>query len=216
MAEKEQRCAPREMLREDLPAVVELHRHCFPDYFLTGLGPGVLYQFYAAAVEDPRTIAAVLVEESKGDIVGLVVGTLNAAFHTNLMRSNLDRFALGLVRGLFLSRTVRQGLKDRLNFFSRLFRPKMDDTLERAGVPPTDMPEARLLDVATHEDWRGGRNAERLVDFFTDRMFTVGSGRVGATVRPGNIGSLILYKRLGWNTLRTAPDRIDVWLDRPA
>lgn len=204
------------MLVEDLPGVVELHRHCFPDYFLTGLGPGALYCFYAAAVEDPRTVAAVLVEQSRGDIVGLVVGTLNPAFHTRLLRRNFDRFAIGLLRGLFTSTTVRQGVKSRLNFFARLFKPKMDDTLERAGVPATDLPEARLLDVATHANWRGGRNAEILVDFFVDRMLHVGAGRVGATVRPDNIGSLILYKRLGWNTMRTGPERIDVWLDRPA
>ncbi len=204
------------MSGEDLPAVVELHRNCFPDYFLTGLGNNVLYHFYAAAVEDPRTVAAVLVDEQRGDVVGLVVGTLNPAFHTRLMRRNLDRFALGLIRGLFLSKTVRRGVRDRLNFVARILKPKMDDTLERSGVPTTDLPEARLLDVATHEAWRGGRNAERLVDFFLDRMFMIGAGRVGATVRPDNIGSLILYKRLGWNTLRTAPDRIDVWLDRPA
>ena len=175
------RCAPREMLVVDLPGVVELHRHCFPDYFLTGLGPGALYCFYAAAVKDPRTVAAVLVEQSRGDIVGLVVGTLNPAFHTRLLRRNFDRFAIGLLRGLFTSKT-----------------------------------EARLLDVATHANWRGGRNAEILVDFFVDRMLHVGAGRVGATVRPDNIGSLILYKRLGWNTMRTGPERIDVWLDRPA
>jgi ribosomal protein S18 acetylase RimI-like enzyme len=202
----------REMAAEDLAGVVSLHRLCFADYFLTGLGPGVLELFYRAAVEDPRSVAAVLEAPGK-DIVGLCVGTLNPAFHGRLMRENLSAFALGIVRGLFTSSVVRRGIRQRVGFISKIFRPSMDDTLDRAGVPPAELPQARLLDVAVHPDWRGA-NAERLVEYFTARMFNVGAGRVGAAVMADNMASLILYKRLGWEFQRSSPSRVDVWVDR--
>ncbi|MFP6626599.1 MAG: GNAT family N-acetyltransferase [Deltaproteobacteria bacterium] len=205
---------PREMLGEDLTAIVDLHRLCFPDYFLTGLGRRVLALFYAEAVADPRTVPAVLVDRDAGRVVGFVVGTLNPAFHTHLMRRHFPDFAWGVLRGVFTNQTVRQGVLKRMSYFARIIRPRLDDTLERSGVPPCDLPKARLLDVAVHPKWQGQGNAERLIEYFSNRMFAVGAGRIGATVMPSNLASLILYKRLGWNSKKTSPTRVDVWVDR--
>lgn len=45
-------------------------------------------------------------------------------------------------------------------------------------------------------------------------VFRAGAGRLGGSVKLHNLGSLILYKRLGWNVEKTGPDRVDVWVDR--
>ena len=207
---------PRDMVLQDLDGVVALHKACFPDYFLTGLGPGILRRFYGLAIEDPSSFAAVLQVVETKQLVGLAVGTLNPGFHTQLMRQNLLRFGAAIVRGFFTSRAVRQGLWERLGFVRRLFRAQADRGLADAGVPPAAGPEARFLDVAVHPKWRGGRNAERLVEFFASRVLGAGAARLGGSVFPENLASLIMYKRLGWNVKKTGPRRVDVWIDREA
>ncbi len=210
------RCMPRDLRNSDLDRVVKLHGVCFADYFLTGLGPNVMYRFYQSAVVDPLTVSAVMEDPEDGAIVGVAIGTLNPAFHTRLFRAHLPQFVWGLVRGLFTSTVVRQGITDRGTFFAKIFRARADDTLERSGVEKPERPEARFLDVAVHPDVRGGRTAERLVEYFAGRVFDRGAGRLGGSVKPANLGSLIMYKRLGWNVQKTGPDRVDVWTDRPS
>ena len=203
---------PRDMTTADVPGVVDVHRACFPDYFMTGLGRGILTRFYRSAVESPACMAAVL--EFDGRIVGLAVGTLDPAFHTQLMRRHFIPFVAAILRGLFVSPAVRAGLWQRMSFVKRLFRPHRDPGPTGDGVPPAPGPEARFLDVAVHPDMRGGGNAERLVNYFADRLFEMGATRIGGSVFPENLASLILYKRIGWNVKRTGPRRVDVWIDR--
>lgn len=215
MSETPVAATPRDMTAADLDRVVELHKACFPEYFLTGLGDRVVRRFYAEAVADPRSFAAVLEEDESRRLIGLAVGTLDPRFHTRLMRRHLAAFVLGTLRGLLLSAPVRRGLSERLVFIRRLFHAKPDTGLVDAGVPAARGPEARFLDVATHPERRGGRYGEYLVRYFTKRVFQSEAGRLGGSVRPENLASLILYKRLGWNVMKTAPNRVDVWCDRP-
>ena len=205
----------RDMTLADLPAIVELHKVCFSGYFLTGLGDGVLRRLYQQAIDDAESVACVLEVTSKTTLVGLAVGTLNSGFHSQLMRRNLSLFVYGVLRGMITRPEVRTGLADRLGFVNRLFRSQADRGLADAGIPPpTAGPEARFLDVAVHPSWRGGGHAERLVNFFAARVFAAGAGRLGGSVRPENLASLILYKRLNWNVQKTTPRRVDVWIDR--
>lgn len=206
---------PRDMTLADLPAIVELHKVCFSGYFLTGLGDGVVRRFYQHAIDDPKSFACVLEVTSTTTLVGLAVGTLDPAFHSQLMRRNLSPFVYSVLRGIITRPEVRKGVAHRLGFVKRLFRAHADRGLADAGIPPPAAgPEARFLDVAVHPNWRGGGHAERLVDFFAARIFAAGAGRLGGSVRPENLASLILYKRLNWNVEKTTPRRVDVWIDR--
>ena len=207
------RTQPRLMTGADLPGVVELHKVCFEGYFLTALGDAAIGALYSRAVDDPKSVACVL-QDDDGHIQGLAVGTLNPAFHTGLLRRSFAAFAGGVVRGLFTEATVRKGIGERLGFVSKIFVARADDTLKKSGITPSELPEARFLDVAVHPDCRGGRHAERLVEFFASEVFRAGAGRLGGSVNPRNLASLILYKRLGWNVQKTGPDRVDVWVDR--
>lgn len=214
MSEVAVAATPRDMRADEIDRVVELHRACFGDYFLTALGDGVLHGLYAQAVADPRSFATVLEEDQSGRLIGLAVGTLDPGFHTRLLRRKLPAFAWGIARGLATSPTIRRGLRERLGFAKKLFRAQADRGLADAGIPAAPGPEARFLDVAVHPERRGGRYAENLVTYFAQRVFQSEAARLGGSVRPENLASLILYKRLGWNVKKTAPRRVDVWIDR--
>ena len=148
-----------------------------------------------------------------GSIIGLATSTLDPGFHTKLMRSHLFRFLKAVLQGVFTSDAVRQGIWRRFGFVKRLFRAKADSGLADAGIPPAKGIEARFLGVAVHPEYRGDRNAERLVEYFANRVFKAGAVRLGGSVFPENLASLILYKRLGWNVMKTGPNRVDVWVD---
>lgn len=205
---------PRDMTAADLDRVVELHKACFDGYFLTALGDGVLRQFYRQAVDDPRSCATVLEETESGRLIGLAVGSLDPAFHTKLMRRQFPRFAWAIASGAVVNPAVRRGLWERLGFAKRLFVSRGDTGLADAGIPPADGPEARCLDVALHPERRGGGYAEKLLAYLTQRIFETGAARFGGSLRPQNLPSMILHKRLGWNVKRTGPNRVDVWIDR--
>ena len=208
---------PRDLAAGDIDKVVALHKDCFKEFFLTALGDRAIRCFYEAALADDGSVAVVLEETDPGAIVGVAVGTLNPAFHTNLFRRDWSVYVLGLLGGLVRSDIVRGGILERAPLMRRILEVNADDSLARAGVPEPEFgPEARFLDVAVHPDVRGGRNAERLVEYFTERVFAKGAGRIGGSVKPNNLGSLILYKRLGWNVKKTSPQRFDVWFDRSA
>jgi ribosomal protein S18 acetylase RimI-like enzyme len=205
----------RDMTAADVPHVIALHKVCFDGYFLTALGDDVLSQFYMQAVKDAKSFAVVLAEEASGELVGLAVATLDPGFHTTLLRRHFVLFSAALIKGIFGSGVVRRGLRSRLRFIERLIHTKADSGLADAGVPPPSSgPEARFLDVAVDPDRRGGGYAELLVNYLTRRVFDAEAGRLGGSVRPDNVASLILYKRLGWNVRRTASHRVDVWIER--
>lgn len=204
---------PRKMTKGDLTQAVDLHTVCIPDHFSTGLGKHILHYLYAQAVDDPKSMATVLEVPSRGRIAGIAVGTLDPKFEMRLMCYHPFGFLWGTLRGLFISPAVRQGIWMRLHLIKKMFRRRVDHAMEKTDIAPSKGPEARFLYVAVYPEYRGGRNSERLVDYFAKCIFQIGAARLRGVVYPKNLATLILYKRLGWNVKKTGPSRVDVWLD---
>lgn len=204
---------PRKMIKDDLKQAVKLHRECIPDHFSTGMGMQVLRFLYAQAVDDPKSIAAVLEMPGARNVIGIAVGTIDSNFEIKLMCRHPFSFLWGVLRGLFISPAIRQGIRRRLAIFNKAFLKKIDDETNKPDAFRSNVLEARFLYVAVYQDYRGGRNAERLVQYFTQCIFQIGATRLRGVVYPENLASLILYKRLGWNVKKTIPSRVDVWID---
>lgn len=64
----------RNMSKTDLNEVVQLHIKTFPDFFLTSLGNGFLYELYRDFLHDDFSICKIA--EKNGRIKGFVVGSL--------------------------------------------------------------------------------------------------------------------------------------------
>jgi colanic acid biosynthesis glycosyl transferase WcaI len=63
------------MHRDDLNEVVRLHIRSFPEFFLTSLGDGFLFELYSDFMKESSSICKVI--EYEGQINGFTVGSLN-------------------------------------------------------------------------------------------------------------------------------------------
>lgn len=63
------------MLKSDLNEVVQLHIRSFPDFFLTSLGKGFLFELYRDFLTDESAICKVI--EYNGHIKGFAAGNMN-------------------------------------------------------------------------------------------------------------------------------------------
>ncbi|MDY6836568.1 MAG: hypothetical protein SWH78_01220 [Thermodesulfobacteriota bacterium] len=206
------------MTRDDLKDVVDLHVLCFPHYFLTGLGDGVLRHYYTYAMDDPQSLVIVLEIPESGRVVGLAVGTFDPEFQAKLFLSHLFGFLWGVLRGVFMSHTVREGIVQRLWDMKwavrSLFRATINHvTADPQTASPLITDYACLLVNAVHPEWRGWQSSERFLKYFTNCVLEMGATGIWGTVYPENLAALILYKRLSWNIEKQGPKRVMVWLD---
>ncbi len=204
------------MTLDDLDGVAELHRQCFATSasFLSGLGHDIVKRSYAQAVEEEETIAVVLEKPETGRIVGLAIGTITLGFTRRFVQRHLFRFSLSLLKGLLADAEVRKEAWGKVRDTRRLTN-RAENALANAGVAAPKGPEAFFLVIGVHAEWRGGGNAERLVEYLTARMWEKGMARVRGSVSASNLASLILYKDLGWSMKRVSDEQVFVWTDRP-
>lgn len=214
MTEKGDSPQAREMTPSDLDGVAELHRQCFSTSasLLSALGHDIVKRSYAQAIEESETIAVVLEEPGTGRIVGFAVGTITLGFTRRFVRRRFFRFSLSLLKGLLVDEHARNAVWAKVRNMRTLLKGHKN-LLENTGIPAPRGPEAFFMDIGVHEQWRGGGNAERLVEYLTARIREMGVARVRASVSPSNLASLILFKGLGWNMKKVADEQVFVWTD---
>jgi len=204
---------PRLLRAEDLQQVVQVHRICFPQDLYTSLGLAFHRGFYAALLSARQTRTAVLEDSATGMVVGFATGSFNPSLYRDMLKRNLHLAAWGALVGLFTSPVVRGGLKKALRRLGRIVRTEGVIGMDQAGIPPADGPVARLLYIGMLPEYRGGGNAQRLLQYCAEQLFALGAVRVAGIVPGDNLPSLILYKKAGWNVQKTG-GRYYVWADR--
>lgn len=207
----------RNMTLDDLDSIAELHRNCFPGSIsiFSPLNDSILKYYYAQAVEEAESFAAVLEDPRSGSIVGLAIASIKPGFHRRFLRRHFFLFCRSILSAFLVNPVARKAVWERLKYIKRLLRGKFDTELVDLGAPPKKGPEAYFLNVGIHSQWRGGGNAERLVKYFATQMRKKGVTRIRGSVPLDNLPSLILYKCLGWNTKKISADEVCVWVDFP-
>jgi ribosomal protein S18 acetylase RimI-like enzyme len=205
------------MTLDDLNDIIQVHRNCFPGptSIFTPLDDNILKCYYAQAVQESESYAAVLQKPDSAHIVGLAIGTARPGFQRRFLRRHFLRFVWSILQAICVNPVARKAVWERFKFLKRVLLARRKTELADLGVPALPGPEAFLLLVGVHEQWRGGGNAERLVEYITARMFEDGVVRIRGAVGPENLPSLILHKRLGWNVKKVFADEVSVWIDRP-
>ncbi len=206
---------PRDMTLEDLDAIAVLHRSCFPGTIsiFTTLDDDLLKRYYALVIEEPESFATVLEDPISGDLVGLAIGTMKPGLQRRFVQHHFLRFFGGIFRAILVNPLVRKAVRERFKYIKRFLRGKRKSELADLGPVP-DGPEAFFTLVGMHTRWRGGGNAERLVEYFTTQVFNAGVVRIRGAVGPDNLASLIMHKRLGWHAQKISDDEIAVWIDQ--
>ncbi|HEX3581338.1 MAG TPA: GNAT family N-acetyltransferase [Thermoanaerobaculia bacterium] len=123
----------RPMRRDDLEAVVAIHRAAFPNFFLTFLGPRFLRVFYGAVMRDGIALVAIV----NGRVAGFVAGMLDSkSFYRRLWRKRFIQVAFALTPVLLrhpstLKKVARRGV-------ARAFQPTPGAELMSLAVHPRE------------------------------------------------------------------------------
>lgn len=206
----------RLMTDRDLGGVAAYHHACFPESLFTRLGTGATRCYYAQAIHDPSAVAVVLVETGSGRVAGAAIGTTEPGFRKRMMKRYPCTFARALVWGVLTNSEVRRGLRKRSDSGS-MHGESGEDVLAQFGIASPKGPEAFFMLVGVHPECRGGGNAEKLVRRFAGEVFErLGAGRIRGSVRADNLASLIMHKRLGWESVQISEHDFAVWIDREA
>lgn len=204
----------RAMRLGDLPAIAEIHRVCFPMSIsiYSVLPSEVVQRFFKQFVLEPYSIAAVCEEKDTGRICGYATGTMKTGITGRFLRANRYLFAVEVLKKLFTHRTVARVLWANL---SERQKDHVDYAKIEGGLPKGPVGNYRA--IAVHPDFRGRKISEKLVVYVTDWLYAQGAVRVrGNGIRPDNIPSIKLFKKLGWHVQQVSEAWSLHWIDSPS
>ena len=190
----------RPAIKEDMPAVSNVHMICFSDYFLTKLGQSLLVQYYRIFLEDHQLF---YVAEADGKIVGFCMGYYAGS------RSR-ERF-IQLCKFPLMGRCIRLMIRfdrDTIKRVSELAKEKLlpQKTTRRGETPQTTFCQADLLSIGVLPEFRGTSVAEDLVAAFEKCMKKNGVSRYGLSVKEENGRARAFYEKQGFQTFSRSGD----------
>ena len=175
-------CLP---LRGDhVPAVVSLHMHAFPDFFLTKLGPRFLGEFYSSFADDAEGVA-IVAEDSSRRIQGVIAGPLRPdGFFRRLLVRRWWAFALAALRTAVCDPAVL---------------PRLARALTYRGNPPAGPRRALLSSIAVSPESQGAGVGRQLVQRWLREVRARGAaGCYLTTDADENERTNRFYLELGW------------------
>jgi ribosomal protein S18 acetylase RimI-like enzyme len=194
------------MTRALADEVAELHALCFREFFLTGLGRGILSLYYSHYDDRPDSITFVARSPS-GRVIGFVAGSRNyEEFLHTFYRANFLPLALAIVRALFSNAEIRGKFRQRTTHIKTAVRSLFRNRHAARQVQTADglsaSERAGLASVAVHPDFRGSGVAVELFRLFEERARRLGVRRVELSVLASNARAIAFYKKVGWQVTR--------------
>lgn len=174
----------------DLRFVVEVHQEAFPAFFMTILGPRLLYIYYSHVLEHSDSIF--LVAEDGQKLVGFVTGTLNPQAFYATMRT----------RRLAFFRAVALNLIRRPSALPRLLNAYA--LAGQVGASPITG-EAELSSIGVLSASKGRKVGWRLAEAFITTTRLHGLNIRLTTDANGNDQVNHFYRKLGFQLRRTFP-----------
>lgn len=177
--------AIRAMLPGDIEQVVSLHVAVLPEGFLPRLGPAVLVQTYAAALDAPETVA--LVAQSGGEIAGFLLATADtrALFRRALVRRG-GRLLLAVVRALVRQPTALWCVLETLRYPAR----------RRAGASGGH--DAELISLGVSQRYRSAGYGAALIRALDAEFLSRGIKSYMVSAYADNEHGNAFYGRLGF------------------
>ena len=206
----------RTMRIEDIDAVVDIHRRCFPKTvsLFSALHPRLAWHLYAQYVEEPYSIGLVLEDTENGTIAGYTSGTLRPGFERRFLWSHLWLVVWSVLCGLTTNPAVWK-----MFFRALLLRDPFGDYRKHPERYEPDSPIGPMgyfMPIAMNPDYRGGGNAVRLASALVDYFFELGVSRIrGNKIAIDNMASRKLFiEKLGWQSRTIENHCVIVWKDR--
>jgi GNAT superfamily N-acetyltransferase len=197
----------RTMGAEDLPFVVDEHRHHFPDGFFARLGPKFLREYYRAFLTEPGARATIA--EVEGEPAGYLVGVTDPAAHRDHV---LRRYGRTLVRRALASMLAHPSLawrfvRTRLGLYARkLLRRRRPAPAGPSGG--SSHATAVLTAVAVAPEAQSQGIGSALIDRFEAQVAEAGCDRLALVTAAGDDGAGPYYEHRGWEARgeRQTPD----------
>jgi len=178
----------RQMERENISRVVEIHLASFPGFFLTFLGARFLSLYYAGICAAPEGIAYVYVDGA-GSPAGFVAGTSDPrGFYSRLLRRDWIRFSLA-------------------SFAAMVRKPSVVPRIARGFFHPSRNPAGKdvagLYSIGVLPSLQGTGAGRKLVAVFLEEARSRGCRRVFLTTdRDRNEAVNAFYQKLGFRVER--------------
>jgi len=204
----------RPMRLNDLGDVAAIHKACFSGSvsLFSTLDAKFIKYFYRQAIEEPDSYAEVLADPVDDRAVGFVIGTMKPGFRTRVLKRNILKFMWYLIKGLLSNRETWKHVWIRIKNIKKLLADR--PSTEQLDIPSAKGPEAMFMPIALLKEARGDGNAVRLTRHFTETLFQAGAYRVSSGIATGNIASIKLFKKVGWNSKKFSEHRYSIWIDK--
>ena len=173
----------KEVLKEDISQVVEVHKNSFQGFFLTELGDHFLALYYDCVRHDERGILLGYYDE--GELFGFCAATtLSKGFNKHLIKKNLFEFSLIGVRLLLT----------RIPSLIRLFKnfSKTNSTFDDTGE------YAELLSIGVSDKKQGQGIGKKLLNALENEMKLKASKLSLTTDYSDNEKAINFYNGLGY------------------
>jgi ribosomal protein S18 acetylase RimI-like enzyme len=174
----------KEVLKEDVDQVVDVHKNSFKGFFLTELGDRFLSVYYDSVRKDGRGILIGFYDE--GQLYGFCAATtLSKGFNKHLVKKNIFRFSLIGIRLLFT----------RIPSLIRLFKnfSKTDSGIKDEGD------YAELLSIGVSAKKQGLGIGKKLLIQLESEMKLKGCSNLSLTTDYiNNEKAIEFYKGLGY------------------
>jgi GNAT superfamily N-acetyltransferase len=179
--------AIRSMTEDDVGEVVALHRECYPDAFLTVLGPRLLCTVYESYATSPAGVSLVAVAE--GRIVAAVNGVIGEGFVRDLVRSHPLLVAFGIARALVAQPALLRAFVRRAR--SLMSRPRGE---RKAGARRRFVWRSQ----AVAPSWRGGGLIFPLIKRMIQELEARGVEEIYSTPDMDNQAATWIHRVLGF------------------
>lgn len=210
----------RPLTHADLSAVADVHQQIFVDNFLSHLGNRFLELFYAEFIDTSNNYGFVAIYDDQ--IVASLLGTTDSnALFNRFYSSHWLRLSRIVAQRTLTNSYVRQHAFQRIPHIRRailsVFRITSKTPSAHNAGADTGSPRisARLLSIGILSEYRGQGIAERLVEYFVERLAEKGEKWIGLSVDTNNSRAIAFYEKNGWQREKTTSTSLSFYRPIP-
>jgi ribosomal protein S18 acetylase RimI-like enzyme len=206
-----------EDLRADHAAqLADLHERCFPGYFLTLMGRGVLKRYYAEFARHPFDFGCAARARSTGELIALAVGSADVSAHTrSFVRRNFFYLVVAVGYHVAVNRQARQAVFERAGRLVSLVRwlsPARCSTAQTPQPRPEDDAPVRFLSMGIDPSWRRSLASIAVVRRFEQLLRDAGHRRFGSSIFADNERAISFFTRMRYRVVKRTDAA--VWLEK--
>ena len=218
-------CSIEPLALEHVDHLAQAHCDCFPDFFLTSLGPEFVSFFYRCMARHAPCFAVVAVEPS-GRVAGFAAGARSGDDLKHYIYRNHFLFvAWTLAKQFVLEPKVRQFLFSRLGQLNKAFRlvlrrsppaptPRANnitDPDEKTKVLAHLASAASLMSMGVRPEHRGTGLAERLILAFEEQALLREITCIELSTFKTNSRAIAFYEKVGYKIYNIREIGVDLF-----